>query len=243
MCKQMIKNNIINENEDKIIFECIKIVTTEEIIPQKDFSSIFNESKEELHEILSNWDNLSITSEGVLSAINGTLNNIVGFPHGKYTYLESRINYSIKELDSLLEKILKHLNKNPIITDEDLKFNANKNCKSLHEKKFDNKDINNYYIGKYFITDDIGIKIYTDKLKYNDHEIFYSNILRGKGWKNDKNNGVITIICRDNNSYDIEFEINESTKENANNLGNFISNNCYSRKLSSLKYFKRLWIR
>lgn len=238
------KNNyLIDQNEDQIILECLKIVVAENIFPLKDFSSIFNESIEEINQIILDWDTVNLDSEGVLSAINSTLNNIIGFPHGHHTNIENKIKCTTDDLDEILDKILNSFNKNPIIKDEDLKFNANKNCKMLKEDNFDIKDLKSNYIGKYLITENIGIEIYKDKIIYNEFELLYSNISRGKGWINECKKGVITIFTRNTDKIDIEFELNESSIENANDFGQFISSNCYPRKYNSLKYFRRLWIK
>ncbi len=78
----------LSEDEIKVIGECIKAAAygpffiDEEAEDNPEIHSIFGLTIDELRKIADGFPSLDLEDENVRLAINNTLNNLLGYPHG-----------------------------------------------------------------------------------------------------------------------------------------------------------------
>ena len=100
----MIKIN--NPKDKKIIFECLKASVYGPFFPDWEFSILFGLERNDIENIISDWEKININNKNVQLAINNSINNLLGYPHGisDKDWL-SYISISREELKKLFKKI------------------------------------------------------------------------------------------------------------------------------------------
>jgi hypothetical protein len=70
--------------ERAVIGECLACVASGEVILEdEEFETVFGIQFSELTSVAAAWPNVDESTEQVFLAINGSLNNLLGYPHGK----------------------------------------------------------------------------------------------------------------------------------------------------------------
>ena len=90
-------------NEQKIIFECLRASVKGPFFDDGEFDTIFGLSREDVQHVIDNWHN-DKSSENVILAINNSMNNLLGYPHGKQRYWRDYISVTSEELSRIFAK-------------------------------------------------------------------------------------------------------------------------------------------
>ena len=70
--------------EKAVVFDCLKCVASGKVIlHDKEFSSVFGIEVSEFLEIVESWPDVDDSNNSVFLAINGVMNNLLGYPHGQ----------------------------------------------------------------------------------------------------------------------------------------------------------------
>lgn len=75
----------LTDDEKEVVYECLKCIASGKVILHDDeFSTIIGLEVEEFLDIFSRWPQVDDSQEAVHLAINNSMNNLLGYPHGKY---------------------------------------------------------------------------------------------------------------------------------------------------------------
>jgi hypothetical protein len=73
----------LTEPEREIVRQCLACVASEEIIANDwEFPTLFGITFADLQRVAAQWPNVDESDEVVRLAINNSMNNLLGYPHG-----------------------------------------------------------------------------------------------------------------------------------------------------------------
>ena len=96
----------LSESERDTIGECLRAVVEGPFIPEEEFHTIFGLERHEVASVLKAWPNVDESDEVVRIAINNSLNNLLGYPHGMDDEWPKWIGVSMQELNAIFTKWL-----------------------------------------------------------------------------------------------------------------------------------------
>jgi hypothetical protein len=73
----------LTQTECKVVRECLAAAADGPFFPDWEFHSLFGLNRDELRNVLSLWPDVDQKSVVTQLAINNTLNNLLGYPHGQ----------------------------------------------------------------------------------------------------------------------------------------------------------------
>lgn len=91
----------LNKHETQVVLECLKATTQGPFFPDWEFSTLFGLSREEVAEVAAAWPNVDQDSKTVVVAINNSLNNLLGYPHGCQEVWDDYISVPPEELGAM----------------------------------------------------------------------------------------------------------------------------------------------
>lgn len=96
----------MSTREWQTILECLKASANGPFFDHDDeFATIFGIDRSELKKVIDEWwIEDAVPSHEVLLAINNSMNNLLGYPHGKYHLWSDYISVSPKEVRRVHEK-------------------------------------------------------------------------------------------------------------------------------------------
>jgi hypothetical protein len=95
----------LTESEWDIILQCLKASVNGPFFPDWEFQTIFGLTRNEMQTVIDEWwiENPN-PSDSVTIAINNSINNLLGYPHGKDDLWNDYISISQAELRSIFNK-------------------------------------------------------------------------------------------------------------------------------------------
>jgi hypothetical protein len=94
----------LEESERGIIRQCLRAAADGPFFPDWEFETLFGLGRNELKDILEIWPDVDESEEKVQIAINNTLNNLLGYPHGCEKEWHQFITASAKQVQVIFEK-------------------------------------------------------------------------------------------------------------------------------------------
>jgi len=94
----------LNEKERKVVRECLRAAVEGPFFPDWVFHTLFGLEREEVKTVLKSWPKLNEAEETVQLAINNSLNNLLGYPHGCEDEWPQFISVSSSEVARILNK-------------------------------------------------------------------------------------------------------------------------------------------
>ena len=95
----------LTEVETEVVFECLRCVASGEIILNDwEFQTVFGIEFKTLEQIVTAIPNLDDSTDEVQLAINNSLNNLLGYPHGRHATWSSYISVPQHEVARILSK-------------------------------------------------------------------------------------------------------------------------------------------
>src|SRR5689334_20281880 len=102
--KAMALNNLTEEETD-VVFQCLRCVATGEVIlNDSEFPTLFGIEFNTLKEIVRSLPNIDESKEEIQLAINNSLNNLLGYPHGRHSRWSNYISVSQSEVARIFSK-------------------------------------------------------------------------------------------------------------------------------------------
>jgi hypothetical protein len=74
--------NALSEEERRVVLECMRASIEGPFFPDWEFASLFGVARSDLARIVAAWPKLDEDAEEVALAINNSMNNLLGYPHG-----------------------------------------------------------------------------------------------------------------------------------------------------------------
>lgn len=72
----------LSEDEKRVILECLKAAAEGPFFPDWEFHTLFGLERNEMAEIVAAWPRIDWSLEKVIVAMNNSMNNLLGYPHG-----------------------------------------------------------------------------------------------------------------------------------------------------------------
>lgn len=97
--------NNLTDAETKIVFECLQCVATGEVILNDwEFSILFGITFKTLEQIVRDLPDIDESKNEVQLAINNSLNNLLGYPHGRHLQWSNYISVPPQEVARIYSK-------------------------------------------------------------------------------------------------------------------------------------------
>lgn len=95
----------LTEDETNTVYTCLKCVAGGKVIHHDvEFYTIMGIEIEEFLDIYKKWPNILETKTNVMLGINNSMNNLLGYPHGKYEQWDEVMEISLKEIERVFKK-------------------------------------------------------------------------------------------------------------------------------------------
>ena len=98
--------NDLTEEEKSIVRECLVASLEGPFFPDWEFHTIFGITREELKKVISAWPNIDLKNKAVDLAIHNSLNNLIGYPHGKENEWSKYISKSLNDIKAIQNKLI-----------------------------------------------------------------------------------------------------------------------------------------
>ena len=94
--------------QKEIVYECMKAAVEGPFFPDWEFETLFGINRNELKSIVNAWPDIDDTDETVSLAINNSMANLIGYPHGKKGEWRKYISVSPEEVSAILQSWKRH---------------------------------------------------------------------------------------------------------------------------------------
>lgn len=96
--------NRLGENEKEIVYQCLVAALKGPFFPEWEFATLFGIERNTLAKIVEAWPQVDDKEEHVVLAINNSMGNLVGYPHGKEGEWKKYISVPPDEVISILQR-------------------------------------------------------------------------------------------------------------------------------------------
>lgn len=93
-----------DEDEKRVLREALRAAAEGPFFPDWEFRTLFGLDRSTVATIAQAWPNIDESSDEVVLAINNSLVNLVGYPHGEKDQWSKYISVSREEVLRILEK-------------------------------------------------------------------------------------------------------------------------------------------
>ncbi len=94
----------LEQSEREVVRQCLNAAVNGPFFPDWEFHTLFGLERIEVKSVLESWPKLDETKEEVQVAINNTLNNLLGYPHGCEREWPQFISVSSNEVKRVFKK-------------------------------------------------------------------------------------------------------------------------------------------
>jgi hypothetical protein len=95
----------LDPQEREVIFACLKCVADGQVIKHDwEFQTVFGIEVEDLLTVVRSWPNVDEKDEVVELAINNSMVNLLGYPHGWHAKWDSCMSFPLSEISRVLNK-------------------------------------------------------------------------------------------------------------------------------------------
>ena len=105
----------LTPNESAIVLECVRASAVGPFFPDWEFSTLFGLERSQVGEVASAWPNVDDTDPNVEAAINGSLNNLLGYPHGCEKEWATYISATRADVERIFHKWRRALGENALL--------------------------------------------------------------------------------------------------------------------------------
>lgn len=96
--------NCLTKNDKDIVYQCLVASLEGAFFPEWEFYTLFGVERNTLAKIVKSWPNVDDGEEEVFLAINNTLGNLVGYPHGRPEEWKKYISATPEEVTTILQR-------------------------------------------------------------------------------------------------------------------------------------------
>ena len=95
----------LTDDERALVFECLKCVAAGNVILHDwEFQTIMGIEVKDFLKVVAKWPDVDEAEETVFLAINNSLNNLLGYPHGKHSKWSEYVSASQSEVARVFAK-------------------------------------------------------------------------------------------------------------------------------------------
>jgi hypothetical protein len=94
----------LTASEQQTVRECLAAAADGPFFPDWEFQTLFGVERSEVKIVLDAWPNIDETNESVFLAINNSMNNLLGYPHGLEREWSHYISAHPEDVARILQK-------------------------------------------------------------------------------------------------------------------------------------------
>jgi hypothetical protein len=94
----------LSERERSVVLECLRASLEGPFFPEWEFRSLFGITRTDLARIVTTWPEIDERAEEVALAINNSMNNLLGYPHGCEDAWSEFLSVSSGEVERIYAK-------------------------------------------------------------------------------------------------------------------------------------------
>lgn len=94
----------LNAEERAVLKGCLRAAVEGPFFPEWEFSTLFGVTRDEVKHILEDWPDIDDGDESAACAINGSFNNLLGYPHHRQDIWSQFIPVTEEELARIYSK-------------------------------------------------------------------------------------------------------------------------------------------
>lgn len=98
--------NNLNEDEKNIALKCLIAATEGPFFPDWEFGSIMYRNRDEIKEVIDQWDALDKSSDEITTIMISVINNLTGYPHGDEEALKHYVSVDAATLRKIMDKLI-----------------------------------------------------------------------------------------------------------------------------------------
>lgn len=95
----------LKENEKEVVYQCMVAALKGPFFPEWEFHTLFGIDRNTLAKIVEVWPQVDEAEEDVILAINNSMGNLVGYPHGKEDEWGRYVSVSPEEVLSIFQRL------------------------------------------------------------------------------------------------------------------------------------------
>lgn len=103
----------LRESERDVIYQCLVAALDGPFFPDWEFQILFGVERDTLARIVEDWPEIDDSVEDVVLAINNSMVNLVGYPHGEEKEWDKYISVSPDEVSYILREWKKTMGLDP----------------------------------------------------------------------------------------------------------------------------------
>src|SRR4051794_25289381 len=94
----------LTDEEQRAVFECLTAAASGPFFPDWEFQTLFGVSRSDVKAVADAWPNVNEETESVSLAINNSMNNLLGYPHGRVRDWSRYISVGPAEVGRIFRK-------------------------------------------------------------------------------------------------------------------------------------------
>lgn len=95
----------LDGKETEIVQKCMECIAGGKVILHDwEFQLVMGVTVDEFIEIINTWPEIDENDENVLMAINNSMNNLLGYPHGKHDQWEEYMDVPLNRINEVFQK-------------------------------------------------------------------------------------------------------------------------------------------
>src|ERR1700746_3012128 len=92
---------VTSEKRRRLVGQALRAAVDGPFFPEWEFHTLFGLTRSEVRAVADAWPNVRLTSADVALAVNNSLNNLLGYPHGQDSVWSQWISAERPQLDEL----------------------------------------------------------------------------------------------------------------------------------------------
>lgn len=96
----------LSERDRQTVGECLHAAEQEDFFPEWEFETLFGISREQLSIVREKWPDVDICHADIGAAVIGSMNHLLGYPHGQDARWNKYISVGPDAIQMTLNKLL-----------------------------------------------------------------------------------------------------------------------------------------
>ncbi len=96
----------LSEYDVDVVRQCLRAAVDGKFFPDWEFETLFGVDRETVRIVSRQWPKITIPEEDFSAAVIGSLNNILGYPHGNESNWDKYISAPPGKVKEILDKLI-----------------------------------------------------------------------------------------------------------------------------------------
>ena len=96
----------LSEDDRKIVLECLSAALNSEFYPDWEFETLFGIGRDAVKSVHDSWPKVDLSNEDTGAVVIGSLNNLLGYPHGMQSKWDECFSVPPEDVKKTLDRLL-----------------------------------------------------------------------------------------------------------------------------------------